>query len=206
MLASEGAPPPSDPRHAKQRPWSLLRAARSRPRHRRQPLPISPGSPPNSPATELGVNHFVSGDAGCADPVLAPTAIAFDAKGLDQTENVRIHAYIFRNREAFERLRATVDACAASFVTDPETFERWSNRHSSSPARARGTRIRGRVPGGPGRSRRNRWVGRKRGGPRCASFCSRPPTAPASAPASSCPTRAIHPRAGVARNGGGAAW
>ena len=71
----------------------------------------------------VAVNRFVSGDAGCADPVLTPTAIAFDAKGLDQADNVRIHIYIFRNREAFERLRASVDACAASFVTDPSTFE-----------------------------------------------------------------------------------
>jgi hypothetical protein len=69
------------------------------------------------------VNHFVSGDAGCADPVLTPTAIAFDARGLDQADFVRIYIYIFRNREAFERLRASVDTCAASFVTDPETFE-----------------------------------------------------------------------------------
>jgi hypothetical protein len=69
------------------------------------------------------VNHFVSGDAGCADPALVPTAIAFDARGLDQADNVRIYIYIFRNRGAFERLRASVDACAASFVTDPETFE-----------------------------------------------------------------------------------
>ena len=71
----------------------------------------------------VGVNHFVSGDAGCTDPVLTPTAIAFDAKGLDQAENVRIYIYIFRNHEAFERLRASVDTCAASFVTEPETFE-----------------------------------------------------------------------------------
>lgn len=69
------------------------------------------------------VNHFVSGDAGCPDPVLTPTAIAFDAKGLDQPNNVRIYLYIFRNRDAFERLRAAVDSCAASFVTDRETFE-----------------------------------------------------------------------------------
>jgi hypothetical protein len=69
------------------------------------------------------VNHFVSGDAGCADSDLAPTAIAFDARGLDQAQNVRIYIYIFRNREAFERLRASVDTCAAEFVTDPETFE-----------------------------------------------------------------------------------
>lgn len=71
----------------------------------------------------IQVNHFVSGDAGCADPVLIPTAITFDAKGLDQAVNVRIHIYIFRNREAFERLRAFIDACAASFVTDPDTYE-----------------------------------------------------------------------------------
>ncbi len=71
----------------------------------------------------VNVNHFVSGDAGCIDPVLTPTAIAFDARGLDQATNVRIHIYIFRNRDAFERLRASVDGCAASFVTDPETYE-----------------------------------------------------------------------------------
>ena len=71
----------------------------------------------------VGVNRFVSGDAGCADPVLTPTAIAFDANGLDQATTVRIYIYIFRNREAFERLRASVDTCAADFVTDPQTFE-----------------------------------------------------------------------------------
>lgn len=71
----------------------------------------------------ISVNHFVSGEAGCADPVLTPTAIAFDARGLDQATNVRIYVYIFRNREVFERLRASVDTCAASFVTDPQTFE-----------------------------------------------------------------------------------
>ena len=69
------------------------------------------------------VNRFVSGDAGCADPVLVPTAIAFDARGLDQAENVRIYIYIFRNQEAFERLRASIDGCAASFVSDSATYE-----------------------------------------------------------------------------------
>ena len=71
----------------------------------------------------IHVEHFVSGDAGCPDAELARTAIAFDAAGLDQPTPVRIHIYIFRNREAYERLRATVDTCARSFVTDPETFE-----------------------------------------------------------------------------------
>jgi hypothetical protein len=69
------------------------------------------------------LDHLVSGDAGCADKVLAPTAIAFDAHGLDQATTVRIYMYVFRNRATFERLRSTVDGCARSYVTDPETFE-----------------------------------------------------------------------------------
>ena len=72
---------------------------------------------------DVVIDRIVSGDAGCVDPVLIPTAIGLDASGLDQVEPVRIYFYIFRNREAFERLRATIDDCARSFVTDPETFE-----------------------------------------------------------------------------------
>jgi hypothetical protein len=71
----------------------------------------------------MAVGDVVSGDAGCTDSTLVQTAIGFTASGLDQTEPVRIYLYIFRNREAFERLRATVDECARAFVTDPETFE-----------------------------------------------------------------------------------
>ncbi len=79
-------------------------------------------------ATELtvrriAIDDLVSGDAGCDDKVLIPTAIGITAKGLDQAEPVRIYLYIFRNRDAFERLRATIDGCARSFVTDPQTFE-----------------------------------------------------------------------------------
>ncbi|HEX6868515.1 MAG TPA: hypothetical protein VF119_06900, partial [Candidatus Limnocylindrales bacterium] len=76
-------------------------------------------------ATELSkrriaIDHIVSGDAGCTnDPVLIPTSIGLDVSGLDQAETVRIYLYVFRNRAAFERLRATVDDCARSFVTDP---------------------------------------------------------------------------------------
>ena len=69
------------------------------------------------------VNDVVSGDAGCDDPTLIPTAIRMDAKGLDQTAPVRIYLYIFRNRASFEKLRARIDTCAKAFVTDPETFE-----------------------------------------------------------------------------------
>ncbi len=69
------------------------------------------------------IDGIVSGDAGCDDPVLAPTAIAFNASGLDQASPARIYLYIFRNRDSFERLRATIDTCAGRYITDPETFE-----------------------------------------------------------------------------------
>lgn len=71
----------------------------------------------------LVIDDLVSGDAGCDDPVLIPTAIGMTARGLDQEEPVRLYLYIFRNRDSFERLRSTIDECARSFVTDPETFE-----------------------------------------------------------------------------------
>jgi hypothetical protein len=71
----------------------------------------------------IGITRIVSGDAGCDDVDLGKTAIAFDASGLDQTTPVRVHAFIFRNRATYERLRSTIDRCAAAFVTDPETFE-----------------------------------------------------------------------------------
>ena len=79
-------------------------------------------------ATEMSkrgivIEEIVSGDAGCEDPILIQTAIGLTASGLDQAEPVRIYLYIFRNRDAFERLRATVDGCAPSFVTHPDTFE-----------------------------------------------------------------------------------
>jgi hypothetical protein len=78
-------------------------------------------------AGELGrrgvlVWNVKSGDAGCEDPSLAPTAISFSMRGLDQDEPVTAYLYIFRNREAFERRRTDVDACARAYVTDPETF------------------------------------------------------------------------------------
>ena len=71
----------------------------------------------------IAIDHLVSGDAGCDDKVLNPTAIGLDASGKDQEEPVRLYLYIFRNREAYERLRSAIDECARSFVTDPETFE-----------------------------------------------------------------------------------
>lgn len=71
----------------------------------------------------IAVTNIVSGDAGCADPDVAKTAIGFDASGVDQATPVRIHIYIFRNHDTYVRERASVDRCAASFVSDPATYE-----------------------------------------------------------------------------------
>jgi hypothetical protein len=71
----------------------------------------------------IQVTGIVSGDAGCPDANLAKTAIGFEAAGLDQTNPVRLHVYIFKNRVTYERLRSTIDQCAAAFVTDPATYE-----------------------------------------------------------------------------------
>jgi hypothetical protein len=95
---------------------------------------ISTSAPAATPAdfqgiaTELtkrgiAIDHLVSGDAGCTDPVLIPTAISLTASGVDQATPVPLYLYIFRNREAFDRLRSTIDACARAYVTDPDTFE-----------------------------------------------------------------------------------
>src|SRR5688500_17733452 len=64
-----------------------------------------------------------SGDPGCDDATLIGPAISFSAMGLDQTASTRIHLYIFRNRDAYDRRRADVDRCAAECATDPSTFE-----------------------------------------------------------------------------------
>lgn len=71
----------------------------------------------------IELDGLVSGDAGCEDLTLIQTAIGFDASGLDQADPVRLHLYIFRNRDSYERLRSTIDDCVPSFVTDPATFE-----------------------------------------------------------------------------------
>ena len=71
----------------------------------------------------ISVQHVVSGDAGCPDQTLARTAISFEAKGVDQVTPVSIHLYAFADREAFDRLRSSIDACARSYASDPETFD-----------------------------------------------------------------------------------
>jgi hypothetical protein len=71
----------------------------------------------------IKASNWVSGDAGCADPDLVSSAISFDARGLDQASDVRLYLYIFRNRAAFERHRDQIGPCAASWVTDAQTYE-----------------------------------------------------------------------------------
>jgi hypothetical protein len=72
---------------------------------------------------KVSVGGAVSGDAGCTDPALIPTAISVTASGLDQTKPVRIYLYIFRDDASFQKLRASIDACARSFVTEASTYE-----------------------------------------------------------------------------------
>ncbi|TME10116.1 MAG: hypothetical protein E6I65_09545 [Chloroflexi bacterium] len=71
----------------------------------------------------ISVSNWVSGDPGCDDQSLSPTAIRFDAEGLDQATPVVLRIYIFRNREAWDRRLADVDTCAAAWATNPATFE-----------------------------------------------------------------------------------
>lgn len=74
-------------------------------------------------AAGIRVADFVSGEAGCDDPDLIPTAIRFEATGLDQVDPATVYLYIFRNRDAWERHRTEIGPCAAAYVSDPETFE-----------------------------------------------------------------------------------
>ena len=71
----------------------------------------------------VDVTTWRSGDDGCSDPTLSPTAIRFEADGLDQPTPIPLRIYIFRDRDAWERRLADVDACAAAWADDPATFE-----------------------------------------------------------------------------------
>ena len=91
------------------------------------PPPPEPGSFPEI-AGQLGrfgidISSWTSGDAGCDDPSLDPTAIRFTADGLDQTQPVTVRIYIFADRAAWDRRLADVDTCAADWATDPSSFQ-----------------------------------------------------------------------------------
>jgi hypothetical protein len=74
-------------------------------------------------AAGIALTNTVSGDAGCTDPNLIPTAIRFDASGLGVTTPVRLRIYIFTDRAAWQRRQPDVDACIAAWATDPATVE-----------------------------------------------------------------------------------
>lgn len=69
------------------------------------------------------LDHFASGDDGCHDPTLTATAIGFDASGLGIETPIRLRIYIFRTAETYDRRRADVDRCVATWVDDPATTE-----------------------------------------------------------------------------------
>lgn len=71
----------------------------------------------------ITISGTVSGDAGCSNPTLIATAIRFDASGLDQPAPVRLRIYIFADQAAFDRRRADVDTCIATWATDPAAIE-----------------------------------------------------------------------------------
>ena len=53
----------------------------------------------------------------------SPLVARWFRERFDQPTPVHVYVYIFRNRDTYERLRSTVDACASAYVTDPETYE-----------------------------------------------------------------------------------
>jgi hypothetical protein len=90
------------------------------------PPPAAPESFPGI-AGQLGrfgvnVESWTSGDSGCGDAALNPTAIRFTADGLDQSAPVTLRIYIFKDRETWDRRLADVDTCSASWATDAASF------------------------------------------------------------------------------------
>jgi hypothetical protein len=71
----------------------------------------------------IDIQTWTSGDSGCDDGTLNPTAIRFTAVGLDQPTPLTLRIYIFRDRAAWDRRLADVDTCAGKWATDPATFE-----------------------------------------------------------------------------------
>ncbi|TAK01032.1 MAG: hypothetical protein EPO36_06715 [Chloroflexota bacterium] len=89
-----------------------------------EPTPADfPGIAGELASRGLDLGDIASGDAGCDDSTLIPTAIGFDASGLGQAEPIRLRVYIFRNGDAYDRRRPDVDACVAAWATDPGTVE-----------------------------------------------------------------------------------
>jgi len=71
----------------------------------------------------INVESWTSGDSGCADASLNPTAIRFTADGLDQPTPLTLRIYIFADRAAWDRRLADVDTCAGAWTSDPASFQ-----------------------------------------------------------------------------------
>ena len=71
----------------------------------------------------IDVISWTSGDSGCDDATLNPTAIRFTADGLDQATPLTLRIYIFADHDAWDRRLADVDTCAGKWTTDPSTFQ-----------------------------------------------------------------------------------
>jgi hypothetical protein len=71
----------------------------------------------------IDVISWASGDSGCGDATLNPTAIRFTAEGLDQSTPLTLRIYIFADHAAWDRRLADVDTCAGSWATEPSTFQ-----------------------------------------------------------------------------------
>lgn len=69
------------------------------------------------------ISSLVSGDAGCTDPDMIASAIAFEATGLDAPQSVPMRIYIFRDAESYGEQRTAVDACIAEWIGDPAGLE-----------------------------------------------------------------------------------
>jgi hypothetical protein len=73
-------------------------------------------------AREFSVANVVSGDPGCSDRGLVPMAIAFKLSGGGTEGTVQARVYRFKNDESYQKLRTSVDACAAEWISDAATL------------------------------------------------------------------------------------
>jgi hypothetical protein len=71
----------------------------------------------------LTIDRVISGDAGCSDARLIPTAIGFDVSGLGVASPIRARVFLFANDAAYQRRRPDVDTCTAAWSSDPANVE-----------------------------------------------------------------------------------
>ena len=89
-----------------------------------EPTPLDFGGIAGQIALQgIAVDRPISGDAGCTDPKLIPTAVGLDLSGLGVASPLRARIYIFNDTAAYDRRRADVDSCVAMWATDPGSVE-----------------------------------------------------------------------------------